>query len=329
MAKQLSTEDYIKGLQSGDRAILSKAITLAESELPGHNALARELLEKVMPATGNSLRIAITGVPGAGKSTFIEVFGKSLTSQGKKVAVLAVDPTSSRTKGSIMGDKTRMEELSRDPNAFIRPSPSGKSLGGITRRTRESILLCEAAGFDIILVETVGVGQVETSVHNMVDFFMLILLTGAGDELQVLKKGVIELADMIIINKADGANAAKAKMTQAEIEKVLDIFPVPESGWKTSLLTASALEHKGIREAWQQILDYTAKVKNNGYFTENRKQQNIKWMREAILELLEESFYTSLKGKDQKEQVEKEVAEGKIPPLNGALKLFKIFKTGS
>lgn len=326
MAKRLSTEDYIKGLQKGDTAVLSKAITLAESELAEDNELARELLEKVMPSTGNSLRIAITGVPGAGKSTFIEAFGKSLTSQGKKVAVLAVDPTSSRTKGSIMGDKTRMEELSRDNNAFIRPSPSGRSLGGITRRTRESILLCEAAGFEVVIVETVGVGQVETSVHGMVDFFMLIMLTGAGDELQVLKKGVIELADMIFINKAEDMNATKANTTKAEIERVLDIFPVPESGWRTVVLTGSAKEQKGIKETWQEILNYFEMVKNSGYFEYNRSQQNLRWMKEAIMDLLEEKFYSSLEMDNQKDQVEKEVAEGKIPPLNGALKLFKFFK---
>lgn len=326
MAKRLSTEDYIKGLQRGDRAVLSKAITLVESELAEDNELARDLLEKVMPFTGKSLRIAITGVPGAGKSTFIEVFGKSLTSQGQKVAVLAVDPTSTRTKGSIMGDKTRMEDLSRDPNAFIRPSPSGRSFGGITRRTRESILLCEAAGFEIVIVETVGVGQVETSVHGMVDFFMLMMLTGAGDELQMLKKGVIELADLIFINKAEGINEAKAKATKSEIESVLHIFPVPEWGWRTAVLTGSAQEQKGVQETWQEIVTYFKEVKNNGYFDRNRSHQNLRWMKEAIADLLEESFYTSLRTNKLKEEIEKEVAEGKIPPLNAALKLFKFFK---
>jgi LAO/AO transport system kinase len=326
MAKRLLTEDYIKGLQKGDRAILSKAITLAESELTQDNELIRGILEKLMPATGNSLRIAITGVPGAGKSTFIEAFGKSLTSQGKKVAVLAVDPTSTRTKGSIMGDKTRMEDLARDPNAFIRPSPSGKSLGGITRRTRESILLCESAGFDIILIETVGVGQIETSVHGMVDFFMLLILTGAGDELQVIKKGVIELADIIVINKAEGVNKQKAESTKGEIERVFDIFPLPDSGWKTSVLTASAIEKGGIKEVWENTIKYFDHVKGNGYFIENRKLQNVRWMRDAVIELLQEDFYKSLRENPHKETIEKEVSIGKIPPLNGALRLFDIFK---
>lgn len=326
MAKRLLTEDYIKGLQNGNRAILSKAITLAESELAQDNELIRGILEKLMPATGNSLRIAITGVPGAGKSTFIEAFGKSLTRVGKKVAVLAVDPTSTRTHGSIMGDKTRMEDLARDPNAFIRPSPSGKSLGGITRRTRESILLCEAAGFDIILIETVGVGQVETSVHGMVDFFMLLILTGAGDELQVIKKGVIELADMIVINKAEGANKIKAESTKGEIERVLDIFPLPDSGWKTSVLAASAIEKVGIDEVWRNIVSYFDHVQDNGYFIRNRKQQNVRWMRDAVIEILQEDFYNTLRGNQHKETIEKEVSNGEIPPLNGALKLFDIFK---
>ena len=328
MAKRLSITDYIEGLRNSDIATLSKAITLAESELEEDNVLARTLLEQIMPFTGNSLRIAITGVPGAGKSTFIEAFGKMLTSMGKKIAVLAIDPSSSRSKGSIMGDKTRMEELSRDPNAFIRPSPSGKSLGGITRRTRESILLCEAAGFEIILVETVGVGQVEISVQSMVDFFMLLTITGAGDELQVLKKGVIELADLIIINKADGHNILKAKTTQAEIQNVMDIFPLPDSFWKARVLTASAQQQTGIKEAWQVIEDYTEKVKSNGYFENNRKLQNIKWMKEAISEMLEQYFLASLSMVNEKEQIEKQVMEGKIPPFNGALKLFNIFKAG-
>lgn len=326
MAKRLSTNDYLKGLKQGDAAVLSKAITLAESDLAEDNAAARELLEKLMPSTGNSLRIAITGVPGAGKSTLIEAFGKLLTSEGKKVAVLAVDPTSTRSKGSILGDKTRMEELSRDKNAFIRPSPSGKSLGGITRRTRESILLCEAAGFDVILIETVGVGQVETSVHAMVDFFMLIMLTGAGDELQVLKKGVIELADMIVINKADGSNKTKAKMTKAEIEKILEIFPSPESAWRTPVLMASAIEQSGIKEVEDKISEYCVNAKANGYFEENRKRQNLHWMREAIVEMLEENFYSVVGSSQQKSLIEKEVSEGKMPPLNGALKLLQIFK---
>jgi LAO/AO transport system kinase len=326
MAKRLLTEDYIKGLQKGDRAVLSKAITLAESELAQDNELIRGILEKLMPATGKSLRIAITGVPGAGKSTFIEALGKNLTKQGKRVAVLAVDPTSTRTKGSIMGDKTRMEDLARDPNAFIRPSPSGKSLGGITRRTRESILLCEAAGFDIILIETVGVGQIETSVHGMVDFFMVLILTGAGDELQVIKKGVIELADMIVINKAEGENKLKAESTKGEIERVMDIFPVPDSGWKTSVLTASSTEQKGITEVWDDVQRYFSFVKSNGYFFENRKQQNVRWMRESVVELLVEDFNNMLKENKQKENIEKEVSLGKIPALNGALRLFDIFR---
>lgn len=328
MAKRLSTEDYLKGLQDGDRSVLSKAITLAESDLYEDHQSARILLEKAMPLTGRSLRIAITGVPGAGKSTFIEAFGKMLTGEGKKIAVLAVDPTSSRTKGSIMGDKTRMEELSRDPHAFIRPSPSGSSLGGITRRTRETILLCEAAGFDIILIETVGVGQIETSVHDMVDFFMLLMLTGAGDELQVLKKGVIELADMILINKADGPNQEKARRTKAEIDKVMDLFPLPDSGWKAPVLPVSALEKKGIKESWRQILLYMEQAKTSGYFLQNRRRQNLRWMKEAVIELLQEDFNSVIEKNQQKQIIEQEVSEGKIPPLNGAFRLFKIFKAG-
>jgi LAO/AO transport system kinase len=326
MQKRLSADKYLKGIKEGDRTLLSKAITLVESNLAEDNTLARKLLEKVMPLTGKSLRIGITGVPGAGKSTFIEAFGKHLTSQNKKVAVLAVDPSSKLTRGSILGDKTRMEELSNDPMAFIRPSSTGKSSGGITRRTREAILLCEAAGYEIILIETVGVGQIETQVHDIVDFFLLMTLTGAGDELQIIKKGIIEISDLIVVNKADGQNIKKAESVKAEIERILETFPAGETGWKTKVVTASSLEKTGMKGIWELIKKYHSQIKENGYFEKNRSRQNLQWMYDSIKGFLEEDFFSSEKVKQQLKNIEKDVLEGRIPAINAALKLFKNFK---
>ena len=282
---------YVDGILRGDRSILAKAITLIESSLPKHRGLAQEIIEKCLPHSGKSVRIGISGVPGVGKSSFIEAFGKQLTTEGHKVAVLAIDPSSSRSKGSILGDKTRMESLSRDKNAFIRPSPSAGSLGGVARKTRETIALCEAAGFDIILVETVGVGQSEVAVHSMVDFFLLLMLAGAGDELQGIKRGIIEMSDAIIINKADGDNLEKAKLARAQYENALHLFPPPPSGWKVRTDICSALTGEGIDRVWDIIQEYVNLTKQSGYFDENRKAQEVQRFMENVERRLLNQFY--------------------------------------
>ncbi|MDP4290279.1 MAG: methylmalonyl Co-A mutase-associated GTPase MeaB, partial [Bacteroidota bacterium] len=258
--KQLSVDEYVDGILKGNRIILSQAITLVESSLHAHKILAQQIIERCLPYSGNSFRIGITGVPGVGKSTFIEAFGTYLTSMGHKLAVLAIDPSSSRSRGSILGDKTRMEDLSIDPNAFIRPSPSAGSLGGVARKTRESIILCEAAGFDIIFIETVGVGQSETAVHSMVDFFLLLMLAGAGDELQGIKRGIMEMADAIVINKADGDNLLKAQTAKVEYQNALHLFPTAESGWNPEVETMSARKKEGMDRVWDIIQRYREHV---------------------------------------------------------------------
>ena len=239
MQKRLTPDQYQQGILSGNRLVLSRAITLAESTLPADQELARQVLEAVLPHTGKSVRVGITGVPGVGKSTFIEAFGQHFTTQGRKLAVLAIDPTSQRSKGSILGDKTRMEQLSVNPKAYIRPSPAGQSLGGVTNATRQAMLLCEAAGFDTIFIETVGVGQSETAVHSMTDFFLLLMLAGAGDELQGIKRGIMEMADALVITKADGENMRKATAAKAEYQSALHLFPAAESNWSPKVLTCS------------------------------------------------------------------------------------------
>jgi len=289
--KALSLEDYVKGIKEGNRSILAKAITLIESSLPKHRKLAQEIIQACLPLSRKSIRIGISGVPGVGKSTFIESFGKSLTEQKHKVAVLAIDPSSSRSKGSILGDKTRMELLSRDKNAFIRPSPSAGSLGGVAQKTRETIILCEAAGFDIILVETVGVGQSETAVHSMVDFFLLLMLSGAGDELQGIKRGIMEMSDALIINKADGDNIDKAKMAKVQYANALHLFPPTPSGWVPQTDTCSAYTGEGIDRVWNIIQDYFKLTQDNGYFDENRKQQEVQRLLENIERRLLNQFY--------------------------------------
>jgi LAO/AO transport system kinase len=315
-----SLSELVKGISSGDRVMLAKAITLIESRIPADNELARKVLEKILPLTGKSLRIGITGVPGAGKSTFIEAFGKLLTSQHKKIAVLAVDPSSSKTKGSILGDKTRMEELSIDPLAFIRPSPTGNSLGGITDKTRETMLLCEAAGFEIILIETVGVGQSETLVYDMVDFFLLMMLTGAGDELQVIKKGIIEMADAIVINKADGENFNKARRTKTEIEQALHLF---SSDDVVKVMVCSSLNKTGIPEIWALISEHLKKNKKSGAFKKRRQAQNLNWMYSSLRQMLEEKFFNDPKVKDVLKNVEKDVLNGKLPAVSAAMKIIR------
>lgn len=283
--------EMVEGILKGDVTMLSRAVTLVESLSPDHQVLAQEVIEKCLPHSGNSRRIGITGVPGAGKSTSIDVFGLHVLKRGGKLAVLAIDPSSERTKGSILGDKTRMEKLAVHPSAFIRPSPSAGSLGGVARKTRETIVLCEAAGFNNIFVETVGVGQSETAVHSMVDFFLLIQLAGTGDELQGIKRGIMEMADGIVINKADGDNIDRARLAQAQFRSALHLFPPTTSGWMPEVLTYSGYYELGIEEVWAMIDRYFEFVEGNGYFERKRREQARYWMFETINEQLRNHFY--------------------------------------
>lgn len=304
--RELTVADYVDGIVKGDITILSRAVTLVESVRPEHQAIAQEVIEKCLPYSGHSIRVGISGVPGAGKSTSIDVFGLHVLAKGGKLAVLAIDPSSERSKGSILGDKTRMEQLSVHPASFIRPSPSAGSLGGVARKTRETIILCEAAGFDKIFVETVGVGQSETAVHSMVDFFLLIQLAGTGDELQGIKRGIMEMADGIVINKADGSNIEKAKLAAAQFRNALHLFPAPESGWTPQVLTYSGFYNLGVKEIWDMVYEYIDFVKANGYFDFRRNEQSKYWMYESINEQLRDNFYhhprieAMLQGQEQK-----------------------------
>ncbi|HBG57211.1 methylmalonyl Co-A mutase-associated GTPase MeaB [Proteiniphilum sp. UBA1028] len=288
-----TVSEYVDGILAGNRVILSQAVTLVESARPDHQQKAQAIIEKCLPYSGNSIRIGITGVPGAGKSTSIDTFGMHLLKKGHKLAVLAIDPSSERSKGSILGDKTRMERLSVEQNAFIRPSPSAGSLGGVARKTRETIILCEAAGFDYLFIETVGVGQSEIAVHSMVDFFMLIQLAGTGDELQGIKRGIMEMADGIVINKADGDNIDKAQMAQRQLRNALHLFPLPDSGWTPEVLTYSGYYNLGIEEVWDMVSRYVNFVRKNGYFTRKRSEQAKYRMYETINEQLRDSFYNN------------------------------------
>lgn len=328
MAKQprLSTKEYTEGILKSDRVILSRAITLVESNLATDIALAQELLEAIIPYSGRSIRIGITGVPGVGKSTFIESFGEYITRQEKKLAVLTIDPSSQLNKGSILGDKTRMESLSRNPNAFIRPSASGTTLGGVSGKTREVMLLCEAAGYDVIFIETVGVGQSETLVHGMVDFFLLLMLAGAGDELQGIKKGIMEMADAVVINKADGENIKAAQRAKVEYQNALHLFPSSDSGWIPEVKTCSALQGEGLSAIWEMIEKYVYQAKASGFFESNRKEQNLQWMKENIHSLLEQEFYTHPQVRKELPTIEKAVQSGELPTLNAARILLQKFK---
>ncbi|MDR2823834.1 MAG: methylmalonyl Co-A mutase-associated GTPase MeaB [Prevotellaceae bacterium] len=318
----LAVNEYVDGIVGGDISVLGQAVTLIESVLPEHQEIAQRVLEKCLPLAGKSVRLGITGVPGAGKSTFIEALGMYLVRMGRKLAVLAIDPSSERTKGSILGDKTRMEELAMARNAFIRPSPSAGSLGGVARKTRETIVLCEAAGFDTVFVETVGVGQSETAVHSMVDFFLLIQLTGAGDELQGIKRGIMEMADGIVINKADGANLEKSRVAQSLFKNALHLFPEAESHWTVEVLLVSSVEKTGIAETWNMLERYIDFVHKNGYFDYKRNAQSKYWMYETIDEQLKNSFYNNRKIKEMLAQTEIDVLQHKISSFNGAKKLL-------
>nr|WP_241448744.1 methylmalonyl Co-A mutase-associated GTPase MeaB [Aquimarina pacifica] len=324
--KELSVQELAAAILKSDTTSLSKGITLLESTKPSHNQKAQELIETCLPHANNSVRIGITGVPGVGKSTFIETLGSLLIKKGKKVAVLAIDPSSTISHGSILGDKTRMESLVRSPMAFIRPSPSGKSLGGVAQKTRESIVLCEAAGYDIIIIETVGVGQSETAVHSMVDFFLLLKLAGAGDELQGIKRGIIEMADAIIINKADGDNLLPAKKAKNQFSKALHLYPLAENSWSPEVQICSALEGSGIDDIWQLILKYVKTTSQNGFFEKNRMQQNEFWLLQTIEDQLKSSFYNHPKITRLLSEKITAMRDYKITPFAAAKHILDIYK---
>ncbi len=321
-APLLEASAYVQGILSGDRVLLSRAITLIESSLRSHYELAQRIIEACIPHSGNSLRIGITGVPGVGKSTFIEAFGRHLIAEGHRIAVLAIDPSSSISRGSILGDKTRMETLAVDNNAFIRPSPSAGSLGGVARKTREIIILCEAAGYDIVLVETVGVGQSETAVHSMVDFFLLLMLAGAGDELQGIKRGIIEMCDGMVINKADGDNINKANAARIQYENALHLFPPATSGWTPPVVTCSAIQKTGIAEIWTTILDFKEKMKAQGDFQSRRTSQEKHRLHNTIVESLKERFYNDAAINQKIKELELLLEEQMITPYTAAKQLL-------
>lgn len=323
---KLTAQQYCDGILNGDVTILSQAVTLVESSKLEHQEIAQEIIMKCLPYSGDSIRIGITGVPGVGKSTFIEAMGTHIVGKGSKLAVLAIDPSSERTKGSILGDKTRMEELSGNHRAYIRPSPSAGSLGGVARKTRETIILCEAAGFDTIFIETVGVGQSETAVHSMVDFFLLLMLAGAGDELQGIKRGIMEMADTIAINKADGNNIEKAGLARIQYENALHLFPPTPSGWKPNVVTCSSYEKTGIEQVWNSVADYLALAKENNYFQHRRNEQAKYWMYESINEMLKSGFYEKPEIKSKLAGFETMVLNDEISSFVAARKLIDIYK---
>jgi len=323
--KSLQAEEYITGILNQNRVVLSQAITLIESTNPQHQALAHEIIDACLPHSGHSIRIGITGVPGVGKSTFIEALGQNLSANGHKLAVLAIDPSSQISKGSILGDKTRMAKLSTDPNVYIRPSAAGDSLGGVARKTRETLILCEAAGFDTLIIETVGVGQSEVAVHSMVDFFLLLLLPGAGDELQGIKRGIVEMADMIAVNKADGDNLSKAKRAAADYRGALHLFPPKANQWIPQVITCSALSGMGITEVWKLIEDFQSFTQANGFFHQQRQQQARYWLHESIQQFLREQFYQHPQVAALLDEKEAEVLTQKQSPFHAAEDLVRAF----
>ncbi len=323
--KPVSADEYVKGILGGDITLLSKAVTLVESSKREHQVIAREIIRQCLPESGKSIRVGITGVPGAGKSTFIEALGSLITGQGHKLAVLAVDPSSESSKGSILGDKTRMEELSANPLAYIRPTPSAGSLGGVARKTRETVILCEAAGFDTVFIETVGVGQSETAVHSMTDFFLLLMLPGAGDELQGIKRGIMEMADLVAINKADGNNTEKAELARIQYQNALHLFPPKESGWIPQVLTCSSTEKKGITRIWEVVINYHENTKRNGFFHRNRNIQSHFWMLETIHVQLKQRFYNHRLIKQKMPEFEEKVLNGETTPTEAARQLLDLY----
>ncbi len=323
--RRLSTEEYVKGILEGNITTLSQAITLIESSNPDHYAQAQEIIERCLPHAGRSVRIGITGVPGAGKSTFIEAIGNRVTSLRHKLAVLAIDPSSERSGGSILGDKTRMESISTNPDVFIRPSPSAGSLGGVARKTRETIVLCEAAGFDVIFIETVGVGQSETAVHSMVDLFMLLQISGAGDELQGIKRGIMEMADLMVITKADGENIHKADLAKTQFQSALRLFPLPESQWRPKVYTCSAVSGAGLEEVWKGVEEFLDHTQANGFFRHNRNRQNKYWMYETIDETLKNSFYQDPCIEGEIAVLERQVLDDKLSSFIAAKRLLDLY----
>jgi len=322
--KTPSVEQLIVGITSGDKTALSRAITIIESKASKHQHQAREIIEYCLPKANKSIRIGITGVPGVGKSTFIESFGKLLVAENYKIAILAVDPSSSISKGSILGDKTRMEDLVKESSVFIRPSASGDSLGGVARKTREAIILCEAAGYDILIIETVGVGQSETAVHSMTDFFLLLKLAGAGDELQGIKRGIMEMADTIVINKADGDNIKAAKLAKTEFNRALHLYPPKDNGWMAETLICSALHNEGIDTVWKIISEFISKAKENDHFQQKRKAQNKFWLLQTVEAALKSDFYKNARVKRELEKQLQLLSENKTTPFEAAHFLLRI-----
>ncbi|MCB1171649.1 MAG: methylmalonyl Co-A mutase-associated GTPase MeaB [Leptospiraceae bacterium] len=321
--RRKTAAEYIEGVRSGNRVILSQAITLTESTLPEDQKLASEVIHACLPHAGHSLRIGITGIPGVGKSTFIESFGQLLLERGHRLSVLAIDPSSERSKGSILGDKTRMEELSREANAYIRPSPSGGSPGGVARKTREAIILCEAAGFDRILVETVGVGQGETIVHSMVDFFLLLMLPGAGDELQGMKRGIMEMADGIAITKSDSGNEKKAKIAAADYRRALELFPPADHGWKAEVILTSAMTGTGLNEIYSLLENYLEAMSRTGHFQNRRKSQAVYWMNEYLTELVKNRILENRESRQYRQELRDRVTAGTLSPFEAAEMLLQ------
>ncbi len=323
--RALTTEEYVAGILAGNITVLSQAITLVESSNPAHYAQAQEIIERCLPHAGKSVRIGITGVPGAGKSTFIEAIGGMVAGMRHKLAVLAIDPSSERSGGSILGDKTRMESICNNPSIFIRPSPSAGSLGGVARKTRETIVLCEAAGFDVVFIETVGVGQSETAVHSMVDLFMMLQISGAGDELQGIKRGIMEMADLMVITKADGENIHKAELAKTQYQNALRLFPVSESGWRPNVCTCSSVTRAGLEEVWKGVEEYLDHTQANGYFIHNRNRQNKYWMYETIHEALRANFYHDPAVEARIGEYEQRVLDDRISSFIAAKDLLEVY----
>jgi len=324
--RKLTLEDYLEGFEKRDKTVFARAITLIESRADADRDLSQELIQHLLPKSGESIRLGFTGIPGAGKSTLIDTLGFYLCEQGHHIAVLAIDPSSRLSGGSILGDKTRMEKLVGHPNAFIRPSPSGGVLGGVAQKSRETILLCEAFGYDVIVVETVGVGQSETTVHSMVDCFILLMIAGAGDELQGIKKGIVELADIIVVNKADGENLLRAKAFEREMRNVLHVISPASHGWKVPTALCSALSGEGVQELWEDVLRYIAMRKEQGAFLKNRQQQSLEWLHTLIGEYLRRRFYEQPAIQEALIALTKDMAEGRATPASALQALIALYE---